>query len=62
LYRSNYETHSLNARYTTNLHLPISWLTVFQKGAHCSGIRLYNHLPSYIKSTNNDMELFKLML
>jgi hypothetical protein len=24
LYRSNYETHSLNARYTTNLHLPIS--------------------------------------
>jgi hypothetical protein len=38
LYRSNYETHSLNTSYTTNLHLPISQLTVFQNGPHYSGI------------------------
>jgi hypothetical protein len=64
LYRSNYETHSLNTRYTctTNLHRFISWLTVFQKGPYYSGIRVYNHLPSYIKNMSNDMKLFKPML
>jgi hypothetical protein len=62
LFRSNYETHSLNTRYTINLHLPTSRLTVFQKGPYYAGIRVYNHLPSYIKSMSNDMKLFKPML
>jgi hypothetical protein len=31
LYKSNHEIHSLNTRHNTNLHLPTSRLTVFQK-------------------------------
>ncbi|PNF35146.1 hypothetical protein B7P43_G09274 [Cryptotermes secundus] len=62
LYSSNYETHNLNTRHTTNLHLPTSRLTIFQKGPYYFGIKAYNHLPSRIKSMSNDVKLFKLRL
>jgi hypothetical protein len=62
LFKSNHEIHSCNTRHSTDLHLPISRLTAFQKGPHYSGIRAYNHLPSHIKSLSNEMKLFKPML
>jgi hypothetical protein len=61
-YKSNQEIHSFNTRYSTNLHLPTSNLTIFQRGTFCSGIRVFNHLPSSIKSLSNEVKLFKLAL
>jgi hypothetical protein len=62
LYKSNQEIHRLSTRHNTNLHIPTSRLTVFQKGPYYSGIRVYNHLPSCIKSMSNEMKRFKPML
>jgi len=45
-----------------NLHPPLLNLTVSQKGAHYSGIRLFNHLAGYIKQLAGDINLFKLAL
>jgi hypothetical protein len=59
---NNHEIHSLNTRHSTNLYIPASRLTVFQKGPYYSGIRAYNHLPSCIKSMSNEMKQFKPML
>ena len=37
-------------------------LTVFQKEAYYSGIKLFNHLPLKIKSLSNKIKLFKRAL
>jgi len=37
-------------------------LTVFQKGAYYSGIKLINHLPLKIKSLSSEIKLFKPVL
>jgi hypothetical protein len=62
LSKSNHEIHSCNTRHITNLHFPISHLTVFRNGLYYSGIRVYNNLPFYIKSLSNEAKLFKPML
>jgi len=36
--------HNINTRSNLNLHLPVSNLTLFQKGTYFSGIKLFNHL------------------
>ena len=41
------------------VHLPVYNLTLFQKGAYFSGIRLFNHLPPRIKSLSDWIKLFK---
>ena len=50
LYTTNQEIHNITTRSNTNLHPPVCNLTVFQKGAYYSGIKLFNHLPLKIKS------------
>jgi hypothetical protein len=58
-YKSDQEIHSINTRYSTNLHLPTSSLAVYQRGAYYYGIRVFNHLPPNIKSLSNEVRLFK---
>ena len=58
-YKSNHEIHSFNTRHSTNLHLPTSRLTVFQRGPYYFGIRAFNHLPPCIKSLSNEVKLSK---
>jgi hypothetical protein len=58
-YKSNQEIHSFNTRYSVNLHLPTSYLAVFQRGAYYFGIRVFNHLPPSIKSLSDEEILFK---
>jgi hypothetical protein len=41
-------------------HIPIS--AQFQKGLCCMGIKIFNHLPTNIKSRLNDLRSFKLQL
>jgi hypothetical protein len=58
-YTTNQEIHNITTRSNTNLHPPVCNLTVFQKGAYYSGIKLFNHLPLKIKSLPNEIKLFK---
>jgi hypothetical protein len=59
LYSTNQEIHNINTGSNINLHLPVCNLTLFQKGAYFSGIKLFNHLPLRIKSLSNEIKLFK---
>lgn len=59
---SNSDIHDQNTRYNHNLHLPITNLTLVQKGVLHSGIKIYNHLPTHIKTLSKDPKHFKLKL
>jgi hypothetical protein len=59
LFSTNYQTHSVNTSYKTNLHPPIASLTKFQKGAYYSGITIFNNLPHNIKDLANETKLFR---
>ena len=49
----------LKIRNSHNLHLPLPHLTKYQKGVHCAGVRLFSHLPAYIKKSSNESNVFK---
>ena len=59
---SNSNIHNRNTRYNHNFHLSTTNLTLVQKGALHSGIKIYNHLPMHIKSLSNDLKDFKSKL
>jgi len=55
----NSEIHNINTRNKLNLHLSISNLSVHQKGTYCSGIKVFNSLPSQIKDLSHNGNQFK---
>jgi len=59
LFLDNAELYTTKTRNSNNLHPPLSHLTKYQKGAHYAGIRVFNHLPTSIKSTVNETKVFK---
>ena len=52
----------IKTRNSHNLHLPLPHLTKYQKGVHYAGVRLFNHLPAYIKKSTNESKVFKKTL
>jgi hypothetical protein len=62
LFLSNSDIHDKNTHHNCNLHLPITNLTLVQKGVLYSGSRIYNHLPTHIKTLSNDLKHFKSKL
>ena len=62
LFIKNLEVHNHDAISANNSHLPITKRTIYQKGAHFVGFKIFNHLPSHIKSLENEMKVFKLTL
>ncbi|GFG29580.1 hypothetical protein Cfor_01706 [Coptotermes formosanus] len=62
LFNTNNEIHKYRTRYNNNLHLPIVNLSKFHKGAYISGVKIFNHLPQYIKILANDQNRFKSTL
>jgi hypothetical protein len=58
-FQSNSEIHNLSTRFSHNLHLPSTNLTLVQKGVLYSGSKICNHLPSNIKALSNDAKRFK---
>jgi len=62
LYTTNQENHNITTISNINLHPPVCNLTVFQKGAYYSGIKLFSHLPLKIKSLSYETKLFKPIL
>jgi hypothetical protein len=61
-YRMNSEIHSINIRNKSNLHLPISNLSEYQKTPYYSGPRVFNNLPSQIKGLSHNRNKFKCAL
>jgi hypothetical protein len=61
LFLSNSDIHD-NTRENRNLHLRTTNLTLVQKGVLYSGSRIYNHLPTHIKTLSNDLKHFKSKL
>jgi hypothetical protein len=45
LFHVNSEIHSINTRQNSNLHQPLANLTLYQKGAYYSCIKVFNNLP-----------------
>ena len=61
-FKVNSEIHSINTRNKSNLHLPISNLSVYQKGTYYTGIRVFNSLPCQIKDLSHNRNQFKCAL
>jgi hypothetical protein len=59
LYTPNSEIHKYRTRYKNNLHLPIANLTRYTERPYFSAVKVYNHLPEYIKSLSLDQKRFK---
>jgi hypothetical protein len=49
-FRLNLEIHGSNTKNKSNLHLPPSNLTVFQREPYYSGIKAFNNSPTYVKN------------
>jgi hypothetical protein len=58
----NSDIHEKNTRHNCNLHLPTTNLTLVQKGVLYSGSKVYNHLPTHIKTLSSDLKRFKSKL
>jgi hypothetical protein len=56
---TNAHVHGLDTRNKNNLYVPALSLTCVQKGALCSGVKVFNCLPSNIKIYKGDRRKFK---
>jgi hypothetical protein len=61
-FRLNSEIHGFNTKNKSNLHLPPTKLTVFQKGPFYSGVKAFNNLPTYTKNLLQTKKPFKWAL
>jgi hypothetical protein len=59
LFAVNQNFHTINTRHNLDLHLPTCNLTIYQKGAYFSGIKLFTHLPQTLKYLSGDIKVFK---
>ena len=62
LFLTNLNHYDIFTRQANNLHLPQANLTLYQKGVHYSGIRIFNSLPTEIKNISNKPKKFKRAL
>jgi hypothetical protein len=58
-FATNQDFHTISMRYNSDLHLPTCNLTLYQKGAYFSGIKMFNHLPQKLKGLSVDIRVFK---
>jgi hypothetical protein len=49
-FQTNADVHSFNTKHKHYLHKPIANLSCFQKSAYYAGIKIFNNLPSDLKS------------
>jgi hypothetical protein len=58
-FKINSDIHNISTRNNLDLHYPQSHLSVYQKGAYYTGIKLFNKLPVPIKQLSHDAKQFK---
>ena len=61
-FKVNSEICNINTRNKLNLHLPISNLSVYQKGTYYSGIKVFSSLPLQIKDLSHNRNQLKCAL
>jgi hypothetical protein len=57
--QANSVVHSVTTRNKHHLHRPVANLTGFQKDTYYSGVKIFNDLPSSLKSLMNEKAEFK---
>jgi len=62
LFTPNSEIHKYNTRKKNNLHPALTNLTKFNKGPYMSGIKVFNHLPQYLKTLDHNSMQFRSSL
>ena len=62
LFTLNSENHTKSTRQFNNFYHPITNLTVYQRGVHCMGIKIFNSLPPYTKDISNNVKKFGICL
>jgi hypothetical protein len=58
----NSEIHHKDTRQQANFHQPSVNVATYQKGAYCFGVKVFNMLPSYIKTEFENPKKFKVVL
>jgi hypothetical protein len=56
------EIHDIDTRQEANFHQPSVNMTKYQKGVYYLGVKVFNMLPSYIKSESHNPKKFKVVL
>jgi hypothetical protein len=62
LFTLNSDKYNLNLRRINNFYLSSSYLTTYQNGVYCMGIKVYNSLPPYIKGEFHNPRKFETCL
>jgi hypothetical protein len=60
-FKINSDIHDINTRNNLDLHYPQSHLSVYQKGAHYTGIKVFNRLPVPINQLSHDANNLKCL-
>jgi hypothetical protein len=50
IFTPNSDIHTKNTRNKSNLYLPQTRLSKYQKGVYFAGIKIFNHLPQYYET------------
>ena len=61
-FQVNSEIYHTDTRQHANFHQPSVNITKYQKAAYCVGVKVYNILPSYIKTESDNPKKFKTVL
>jgi hypothetical protein len=62
LFPINSEIYHTNTRQHANFHQPSVNVTGYQKGVYYLGVKVFNILPSYIKTEFDNPKKFKVIL
>jgi hypothetical protein len=62
LFTINNEIHEYNTRNNNNLHPSLSKLTKFKNGPYIMGIKVFNHLPQFLKASVHNPKQFRSSL
>ena len=56
LFSRNTENHNIDTRQRNNSYLPQANITIYQKGAYYSGIKIFHNLPLEIKNVTGNQK------
>jgi hypothetical protein len=62
LFTRNLAVHNHDTRYAKNFDLPNTNLTIYQKSAYYTGIKIFNYLPTDIQNVANEIQVFEKTL
>ena len=62
LFSTNTENHNIDTGQRNNLYLPQANLTIYQKGANYSGIKIFDNFSLANKSVAGNQKKFKIAL